>query len=229
MADLRKLLPRFSLRTLVIFLLLVTAGMGLWWRWEPWAYEEDFEIEGTVFSAEFLPGDQFIKLRHGWVLLTAPQVPTLNGETAESVPSYPKGRHLYEKTSIHRMPNGEVLSSTNWSTNEVGEEGTYAAPQMVSCISVNGRRLAACRRTVKKRPSPAPQVVGKPQTGAVSLEAAIQRIMRLNTSRVEIFHRRRPEWWWGVFWLWEFWLTAAFAGLFIWSVVRDRRRLARTG
>ena len=30
-----KLLPRFSLRTLVVFLLLVTAGAGLWWRREP--------------------------------------------------------------------------------------------------------------------------------------------------------------------------------------------------
>ena len=28
--------PRFSLRTLAVFLLLVTSGVGLWWRWEPW-------------------------------------------------------------------------------------------------------------------------------------------------------------------------------------------------
>ena len=44
-----------------------------------------------------------------------------------------------------------------------------------------------------------------------------------------IWQRHRPEWWWGVFWLREFWLTAAFAAIFVWSVVRDRRRLARTG
>jgi len=44
-----------------------------------------------------------------------------------------------------------------------------------------------------------------------------------------IWQRRRPEWWWGVFYLWEFWLTAAFACLFIWSVITDRRPLARTG
>ena len=30
--------PRFSLRTLVVFLLLVTSGCGLWWHWEPWVY-----------------------------------------------------------------------------------------------------------------------------------------------------------------------------------------------
>ena len=27
-------LPRFSLRTLAVFLLLVTSGTGLWWHWE---------------------------------------------------------------------------------------------------------------------------------------------------------------------------------------------------
>ena len=42
-----------------------------------------------------------------------------------------------------------------------------------------------------------------------------------------VWKRRRPEWWWGVFWLWEFWLTAVFAGLFVWSVVRDRRALGK--
>jgi len=33
---LRRIIPRFSLRTLVVFLLLVTAATGLWWHWGPW-------------------------------------------------------------------------------------------------------------------------------------------------------------------------------------------------
>jgi len=44
-----------------------------------------------------------------------------------------------------------------------------------------------------------------------------------------LYRRRRPEWWWGVFYLSEFWLTAVFAGVFVWSVWRDRRRLADRG
>ena len=44
-----------------------------------------------------------------------------------------------------------------------------------------------------------------------------------------VWHRRRPEWWWGAFYLWEFWLTAAFAALFAWSVVKDRGALAAAG
>jgi hypothetical protein len=35
--------------------------------------------------------------------------------------------------------------------------------------------------------------------------------------------RRRPEYWWGVAWLAEFWLTALFAGALGWSVWRDRK------
>ena len=41
-----------------------------------------------------------------------------------------------------------------------------------------------------------------------------------------LFRRRRPEWWWGVFYLKEFWATAACAALLLWSVLRDRRSLA---
>ena len=29
-------LPRFSLRSLILFVVLVTSGYGLWYRWEPW-------------------------------------------------------------------------------------------------------------------------------------------------------------------------------------------------
>jgi len=42
-----------------------------------------------------------------------------------------------------------------------------------------------------------------------------------------IWARRRPERWWGVFCLWELWLTAALAAAFVWCVLRDRRGLVR--
>jgi len=46
---------------------------------------------------------------------------------------------------------------------------------------------------------------------------------------LRLYRRRRPEWWWGVAWLWEFWLTVALAAAFVWSVLRDRKALARQG
>jgi WD40 repeat protein len=43
---------------------------------------------------------------------------------------------------------------------------------------------------------------------------------------IAVWHRRRPEYWWGIAWLPEFWLTVLFAGAFAWSVWRDRKRMA---
>ncbi len=40
MVSLRKLLPRFSLRTLVIFPLLVTSAVALWLHWQPYYCED---------------------------------------------------------------------------------------------------------------------------------------------------------------------------------------------
>jgi hypothetical protein len=37
--------------------------------------------------------------------------------------------------------------------------------------------------------------------------------------------RKRPEYWWGLAWLPEFWLTLLFAGALAWNVWRDRRTL----
>jgi hypothetical protein len=42
---------------------------------------------------------------------------------------------------------------------------------------------------------------------------------------LQFWNRRRPEHWWGLAWLPEFWLTVAFAVAFVWSVWRDRRTL----
>jgi hypothetical protein len=41
------------------------------------------------------------------------------------------------------------------------------------------------------------------------------------------WHRRRPEYWWGLAWLPEFWLALIFGGAFAWSVRRDRKELYR--
>jgi WD40 repeat protein len=44
-----------------------------------------------------------------------------------------------------------------------------------------------------------------------------------NDDVLRVWQRRRPEYWWGVAWLPEFWLTALFAGALGWSVWRDGR------
>ena len=78
-------------------------------------------------------------------------------------------------------------------------------------------------------PSAVPTTILSDHDGEIACAAFAASGRRFATGgedkTVRIYRRRRPEWWWGVFWLWEFWLTVAFAGLFVWSVVRDRRAL----
>jgi len=52
-----------------------------------------------------------------------------------------------------------------------------------------------------------------------------QVLVWLQDGRTEMWYQRRPMAWWGILWLWEFWLTAALAGALAWSLIADRRRL----
>ena len=45
--------------------------------------------------------------------------------------------------------------------------------------------------------------------------------MGLDDGTVLAWHRRRPEYWWGVAWLLEFWLTIILTGTLLWSLRRD--------
>ncbi len=44
-----------------------------------------------------------------------------------------------------------------------------------------------------------------------------------------VWRQRRPDRWWGIFWLWECWATIAFAGAFVVSLVDDSRALRAKG
>jgi hypothetical protein len=49
------------------------------------------------------------------------------------------------------------------------------------------------------------------------------------TGDVRVFHRTRPEWWWGIFYLPESWLTLALTLALLYSLHRDWKGLARGG
>lgn len=42
------------------------------------------------------------------------------------------------------------------------------------------------------------------------------------TKEVQLWERRRPEAWWGIAWIWEFWLMVGLGVALVWSVKRDR-------
>ena len=48
------------------------------------------------------------------------------------------------------------------------------------------------------------------------------RMLTADGDNTSIWKRRRPEYWWGLAWLPEFWLTLVFTAAFAWSAWRDR-------
>ena len=42
-----------------------------------------------------------------------------------------------------------------------------------------------------------------------------------------IWRRYRPEWWWGISYMLEFWFSAGFAAGLVWSLFADRRAFAK--
>ena len=64
----RRLVPRFSLRTLVVFMLLATSGTGLWWHWSPWYLSTVLPgspVMALLDSAVFSPRGEKACLLHG--------------------------------------------------------------------------------------------------------------------------------------------------------------------
>jgi WD40 repeat protein len=44
---------------------------------------------------------------------------------------------------------------------------------------------------------------------------------------VKVYHRHRPEQWWGIFYMREFWFSAVFAAALVWSLFTDKACFAR--
>ena len=59
--------------------------------------------------------------------------------------------------------------------------------------------------------------VGTEKSGTPSVEFTVVDTLE------NIYRRRRPEYWWGVAWLPEFWLTVVLSGGLVVSVWRDRK------
>ena len=69
------------------------------------------------------------------------------------------------------------------------------------------------------------KLVGR-QCGAFSAKFSPDGHRIVTTHRDAItctWTRRRPEYWWGLAWLPEFWMTVFFAGALMWSAWRDIR------
>src|SRR6185295_18512844 len=50
----RRWRPRFSLRTLVLFVLTLGSGGTLWWNWGPWGPEITLSESGEIFNTRLM-------------------------------------------------------------------------------------------------------------------------------------------------------------------------------
>ena len=89
-ADALKLrrLPRFSLRSLILFVALAGSGYGLWVRWEPWVVVNVLEgHSGSVLFAAFSPEGKRIvtassdRTARVWDVTTEKTLATLKGHS----------------------------------------------------------------------------------------------------------------------------------------------------
>ena len=176
-----RFIPRFSLRTLVIFLLLVTSGAGLWWHWRPW------------YPVKVLRGPEDIP----WELSAQAKVVLQSGTGGPWSVQFPDQRRT-------------LSLCAGW---------PYATARIID---------AGTRETLAALGAGAAVYVGHVAPDSRHIALVQQDPAHLGQNTIYIYRRRRPEWWWGVFWLWEFWLTAALAAVFVWSVARDRTALRAT-
>jgi len=261
---------RFSLQTLIIFVLLVGSGMGLWWKWEPWALAHQVETGGTECAA-FSPDGRLMvlfSLRKPVIAESASGrvVAQLEYDPGDFL-DYPRwstdGRWLWFRTALGEQP---LWDATRWTQVPVAFWDTARAtfcPTMsganlgygtLSCFPessdgtwVEAKKKARDGRFVADLPGPAvavclgvsgteddvlaylrvppPFIPYRYYSGAISDDG--ERILVCSPSDrfAYVWSRRRPEYWWGVAWLWEFWLTVVLAGGFAWSVRRDKKTL----
>ncbi|MCY3018476.1 MAG: hypothetical protein NTW87_05530 [Planctomycetota bacterium] len=185
---------RFSLRTLVIFVLLVGSGMGLWWKWEPWV---------PVGVAPAI-GDGFKSF-----VFDAPREDYLI-ETGKLGKLRVATRYLNRLIPSVADPVTSVMSPS-FSSDGTRLLGVKYGTFRVTCWDARtGRELCEI-------PVLAYQVAFEGDGDHLVAQPA-----DCSASR---WIRIRPEWWWGVAWLPEFWLTAVFAVAFAWSVLRDRKTI----
>ena len=212
--------PRFSLRTLVIFTLLCTSGVGLWWHWGPaWVVRDRLkETSGHVFDRleHLTDGGSSVGMKVALV-----------GDDGASLQDASTGEHVGPE-QLHYMTNGgNTVMITSRSPD--GSRGIKAGywyldpPPNLGYVEIRDEATSGgypdAPLAVLTHDQREWCFAGFSHDGRHVLAGA-------RHGHLWTWRRRRPEWWWGVFYLKEFWLTAVFAGVFVWSVVRDRRRLS---
>jgi hypothetical protein len=262
---------RFSLRTLLLLVLLIGSAMGLWYRWEPWVLERVLMPQGPPRSGEHLADAIFSSDGRRVVLRSYSGYGLGEWDTASGQLLSPDGSSLspepakYSGTPLFVPTDGG--RAHEWSA---GQEYT---PELRSCIRLRrvhrfltirervylpvlwnadtGEMIAVlrtedldwmfCRHTSPDESRIITTLEGKvivwdarngtaltsfgSSARSVDFSPSEERIAVTDRENAGVWLRRRPEYWWGVACLPQFWLTVVFGAALVWSVWRDRRTL----
>ncbi len=269
--------PRFSLRTLVLFMCMVGSGFSLRYRWEPWVAQGKSSKSEQALWPVFSPKGQ-LKLIRDPEIYGAQLVNTRTNEVMQLLEGH--DGQLYSATF---SPNGQLIASASsdwttriWNVNSGVCESVLKAHQgavynvsfsddnsqivsasqdrtamiwevkggrlvqvlkghkgfvMDARFFPDGRRIATCGWDGTTRIWSARNgtclFVLKGAGGSRITEISDGNMIILSAKGGEHLkcHRRRPEQWYGIFWLWEAWAVLAFGIGLAWSAWKDWKRL----
>jgi len=189
---LRRFVPRFSLRTLVVFLLLVTSALGLWSRYHPRvpAVSERRAVLERPTSASFASyfrSAQNVLIAFPWPRAHETKFRFVTVKDPEGIEAL--AAPLQRLGPVEEITSGEVAILVFIKDDEYLAVGAY-----VDGVMVFHERYK----------------------WTYAMPEALRREIARHRETVLVRNAwRRPA----------FWLTVALAGVFVWSVIRDRKAL----
>ena len=242
----RRWLPRYSLRSLLVFVLLVNSACLLWIHWKPWTLETTLKghtkrINGVAFSPN---GKRVVTGSHDF---TACVWNTFTGERLLVLkPEIGYVRYVgFSRDGKHILTSGRITNAWDAETGKVYERASqaYFKPLRWRAYTQDGTRFATAGSNGEVIVWEYPPILRK-LFGAMPYYkwyAHDARVLSLDFSHdgkrlviagedgiAKIWRYRHPERWWGIFYLLEFWATALLSIALAWSLLRDRRILRQT-
>jgi hypothetical protein len=176
------LLPRYTLRTLAIFLLLATCAEALW------CHRHRFAL------SEVLPWSDSTHRFFG------------------DLPNSPGSSMLWTSAVGQSMPEGDIYGGG------YSQDGRRFAAAMDGAVRIYDTRDGRCLAEIALPGEDAYQA---------RFSADDKWLYALADRGCLIWRRQRPEQWWGVFCMLEFWFSVIFATALVWSLLADRRYFRR--
>lgn len=236
---------RFGLRSLLLLVLLVTSAGGLWWRRKPWVIAREANAlrldvgvrhphsiklsgDGTRLAVSYWPRNVYVCDSLG-----DPEPLLIRTDSPITLVEFSKDNRILKGKSPGLAFSWDTVDGRLLSKNE-GEKEFHA---MNVSFTNDGNRFVSAGSSVQVHVAdkpweptayPSPGLVlhpyGDSHYCAAISPTGLDVVTADDQGRLCLFQRRRPEQWWGIAWLWEFWATVVFSIALILSLLRDRRR-----